>query len=110
MATLYKTNGEMKEVKPKKGKWFTFEELKDFIRSEDGQDMVQIVPLNTEGMNMVCNEEGKSEPGTCLSTCPKNVEAEKMWEREYPIAQYPNNNDQCICGNALVVHDSELEQ
>lgn len=107
MATLFKTNGEVLEVKPENGKSFTYKELQDFVKTPDS-DMIQIVPLRTEGMSMVCNEEGKLEPGTCMPNTPKNPKAEEMWEKEYPIAEFPNNNDQCICGDVLVATELEM--
>lgn len=113
MATYYKTNGEVLEVKPKNKKWFTYKELQAFVKKDKekaGDTMIEIVPLNTEDMSLVVNEEGKDNPGLCSSEAPRNEKAIELWRKEYPIGQFPNNNDECICGNALMVHDSELEK
>lgn len=107
MAKFYKTTDhdpetglkleEVTEVTPKNGKTFVYEELTAFV---DG--MVQIVPMPS-GKQMVINEEGK------LIGLPKNIKATEVWMKEYPIAEYPDNNDELIVGNALVCEESELE-
>lgn len=97
MATLYKVDGIIKEVKPKNGKKFKYEELRKIV---DG--MVEIVGLPS-GRAIVVNEEGK------LIGLQYNTEASKVWNKEYPIEKYPNNNDQTIVGDALVVEEKEIE-
>ena len=109
MAKYYKTNGKIIDVKPKDGKHFTYKELQDFIKGNgDDRGMVEIVPLPS-GKSIIVNEEGKGDIGVCQPDTPKNIRATKYWQKEYPISEYPNNNDELICGNALVVEESELE-
>jgi hypothetical protein len=95
MATLYTTDGIEIEVKPK-GESFSYEELKMIVGG-----LVEIVPL-PDGRSMVVNEEGK------LIGLPKNEEATKMWNKQYPIEDYSFNNDELVVGNALVATDKEL--
>lgn len=104
MAIHFTTDGVEKEVHPKKGKFFSYEELKDYVKG-----YIEIVPLPS-GKSIVVNEEGKMEPGVCMADTPKNELATKYWLKEYPINEFPNNNDACICGDALIVSDEELEQ
>lgn len=109
MGTLYKLSGVVKEVKPANGKTFSYKEMQDVVSEgmthlEKAQGvMVEIVPLPS-GKSMICNEEGK------LMSLPKNEKATEMWKVEYPIAEYPGNNDELIVGACLVVGESELEQ
>ena len=100
MATYYKTDGEIKAVKPKKD-FFSYKELQEFIKDGNNK-MVKIVPMPS-GKLMVVNEEGK------LIGLPKNEKATEIWKKEYPISEYPNNNDELICGNALVADEREIE-
>lgn len=101
MAKYYKLNGSIEDVSPKDGKYFSYEELQGFVGDDAGK-MIEIVPLPS-GKSMVVNEEGK------LIGLKMNEKATHYWMQEYPIAQYPGNNDELIVGNALVVEDSELE-
>lgn len=102
MATYYKVDGTVKVVNPKDGKFFSYEELQEFV-GEGNDKMIEIVPLPS-GKSMIVNEEGK------LIDLPKNEKATEYWKKEYPISEYPGNNDELIVGNALVVDESELEQ
>jgi hypothetical protein len=103
MGILYKADSwDIENVSPKNGKFFTYEELQNFVK--DGENgMVEIVPMPS-GRSMVVNEEGK------LIGLKMNNRATDVWKAEYPIEKYPNNNDELIVGNALVVEDNELEQ
>jgi len=96
MARYYKTDGTVKDVKPQNGKAFEYKELREFVGG-----MVEIVPLPS-GKSIIVNEEGK------LMGLPKNEMASMVWQAEYPIEQYPNNNDELIAGNALVASEDEL--
>jgi len=109
MAKYYKTTGEVLEVKPENGKHFVYKELQAFIKG-DGEDrgMVEIVPL-PDGKSIVVNEEGKEDIGVCRADTSKNIKATEVWKKVYPIDEYPDNNDELICGNALVCEESELE-
>lgn len=103
MAKLYKTNGEIIEIRPINGKSFSYEELKRYVGG-----MVEVVPLPS-GKLVVVNEEGKSEPGVCMADFPKNEAASEAWKKEYPIEKFPLNNDGLICGDSLVTEDSEIK-
>lgn len=98
MATYYKTNGEVKEVSPKNGKYFSYEELKSFV-----EGYVEIVPLPS-GKSIVVNEEGK------MIGLDKNEKASEEWLKEYPYEKYPFNNDGTIAGNALIATEEELNE
>lgn len=90
-ATFYTAEtGEVKEVAPKDGKVFTYEETSGFIGG-----LIQIVPL-PDGREMVVHEEGK------ILGLPKNEPATKLWKEVYPLEKYPENNDELIVGNAIV--------
>lgn len=52
MATLYLTSGEVKTVKPRKGKKFKLDELQEFVGG-----YIEIVPGS--GLMAFCNEEGR---------------------------------------------------
>ena|SRR3990167_9776859 len=102
MATYIKIDGTESEVKPANGKFFVYKELQDFVK--DGENgMVEIVPMPS-GKLLIGNEESK------LIGLAKNERATDLWKKEYPIDQYPHNNDELICGNVLIVNESELEQ
>ena len=112
MATHYSTTGKVIEVLPNNGKTFTYEELQHLVSavtddpdylSNVGRTMIEIVPLPS-GKSIVVNEEGK------LIGLPYNAEASKAWNEEYPIDQYPQNNDQTIVGNALIATETELRE
>lgn len=97
MAMLYKGGGaEGVEVKPADGKVFTYEELRGFIGGN-----IQIVPLPS-GKEMVVHDEGK------LIGLHPNYAASNVWKREYPIDQFPINNDELIVGPALLSTYEEL--
>lgn len=86
---LYKTDGSMVVVKPKNGTDFKYEELRTFVGG-----MVEIVPT-PNGRLIVVNEEGK------LIGLPYNNKGSDIWKSEYPISEYPNNNDETIVGDML---------
>lgn len=97
MATLYKGGGAAGvEVSPANGKSFTYEELRGFIGGN-----IQIVPMPS-GKDMVVHDEGK------LIGLHPNYAATDVWKKEYPIAVYPDNNDELVVGPALVATLAEL--
>ena len=91
MARLYKTNGEIIEMKPENGSDFSLEELKCVT---DG--LLELVYLDSETM-MVVDEEGK------LKGLPYNENATDVFRK-----QYPDRNDY-IVGNALVMKNNQLK-
>lgn len=98
MATFYKIGEEPKEVSPKNGKFFSYDELKEFVGG-----YIEIVPLPS-GKSIIVNEEGK-----CIGL-KVNEKASEYWLKEYPLDKYPNNNDGIIAGDALVATDEELNE
>lgn len=102
-AVWIKTDGTETEVTPKDGKYFSFEELRDFVR-DDFSQMVEIAPMPS-GKLLVCNEEGKlqAEPQV-------NKIATEIWKKEYPIEKYPHNNDELVVGNVLITDEGYLER
>jgi len=98
MATYYKTNGEVKEVSPKNGRYFTLEEMEKMVGGS-----IEIEPLPS-GKSIVVNEEGK------LIGLDKNEKASEEWLKEYPYDKYPFNNDGTIVGDALIATEEELNE
>ncbi len=97
MAILYKTDSTIQNVSPANGTDFKYKELTAFV-----EGMVEIVPLPS-GRLMVVNEEGK------LNGLKINLRATDVWKAEYPIEQYPHNNDELIVGVALVCESNEIK-
>ena len=96
-STHIKVDGTVTEVTPKDGKFFSLEELRGFVGGT-----VQIVPLPDERC-LVCNDEGK------LDGLPINEKGTDLWKEQYPIAEYPNNNDELMVGDILVCDASFIE-
>ena len=90
-ALLIKVDGEKKMVYPKLKKGLDYKELQSYVG-----DIIEIVPLG-KGRELICHEEGK------LIGLLKNDEASKIWSEHYPIDQYPENNDQLVVGDVLIV-------
>lgn len=82
--------GEMKLVYPKLKSGFKYEELRDYIGG-----IIQMVPMG-KGRELICHDEGK-----LIGLLP-NPRATKIWKEAYPIALYPNNNDELVVGDVLV--------
>lgn len=99
MAKIYKTDGSKEDVFPKDGKYFSYEELKEIVGG-----MVEILPLPKSNMLIVINENGKCDG------LEKNEVATEIWKREYPIEEYPENNDELIVGNVLVTDPEFIEE
>ena len=100
IAIYYPYLGEQRKVQPENGKTFTYQELQTLI---GGSGYIEIVPLPS-GRVIVVDEEGKLKSEEFWEV---NEPATEIWKLEYPIAQYPNNNDELIVGNALIC-DSKL--
>ena len=98
MATYYKTTGEVKEVSPENGRFFTLEEMQKMVGG-----LIEIEPLPS-GRSIVVNEEGK------MIGLEKNQRASEEWLKEYPYEKYPYNNDGTICGDALIATEEELNE
>jgi hypothetical protein len=96
MAKLYTVDGIVIDVLPKNRKSFSLEEMKMIVGG-----VVQIVPM-PDGDSIVVNDEGK------LIGLKINEEATKFWRDQYPIKEYPANNDELIVGNCLIATNEEL--
>lgn len=101
MAIYIKVSGEEKEVKPHDGKIFSLKELQDFVKVV-GSKTVDIVSMPS-GKQMVVNDNGK------IFKLPVNEKATKIFAEEYPIEEYPYNNNQDIVGDVLICDLSEIE-
>lgn len=88
----------MIEVEPNNGTDFTLEELQHIV---DGAMDIQKLPKS--GLIMVLNDEGK------LNGLPKNEKATELWKENYPIAEFPENNDELVVGTVLVCDPSMVK-
>ena len=95
MARFITVDGKDKEVKPEDGKRFKLGELQAYV---DGY--IEIISMPS-GQVIYLNEEGKCDG------LIKNELATKIWNEEFPIEKYPNNNDQLIVGNVLILSAKE---
>lgn len=90
-ASLYKTDGTVEEVSPADGKSFTLDELYAFVGSP-----IDITNLPS-GKQIVLNDEG------ALAPLEANEKAfTEIWEKEFPIEEYPHNNVPMLFGNVLL--------
>lgn len=90
MAKIYKTDGTKEDVFPKENGKFSLEEMQEIVGG-----YIETIDLPS-GMVMVLNEEGK------LEGLEKNEVATEIWKREFPIEDYPDNNDELVVGNVLL--------
>lgn len=102
MAKYIKVSGEEREVKPHDGKMFTLKELQDFVKFPCSKT-IDIVSMPS-GKQMVVNDNGK------IFQQKVNEKATKIFADEFPIAEYPFNNDQDIVGDVLICDLSEIEE
>lgn len=95
-AKLYKTDGTIKSIKPVSGKTFTLKELQEYVGGLiDIQDLPKLKKV------LILNDEGK------IIGLPRNELATEVWKKEYPIAEFPDNNDELIVGDVIIC-DEEL--
>ena len=98
MATLIKTDGTFVEVKPENGKAFTLDELQKFVGG-----LIDVIVFPS-GKSLYINDEGKN------IGLPVNWQAQEMvWKKEYPIENYPLNNDETLVGDVLLLSAEEDE-
>lgn len=91
-AELIKTDGSVMEVMPFGGKKsFSLKELQEIV---GGSIDIQRLPKSKK--KLVLNESGK------LIGLPVNKVASKLWRENYPITEYPFNNDGTIVGDVIV--------
>ena len=105
MAKFINVEGEEKEVKPKNGNDFTLGELREGVIYTDEKGIrhrnIEIINLPS-GNRMVVNEEGK------LLGLSENKKAIEIWKKEFPIEEFPNNNDQLVVGNIVIATPREV--
>ena len=87
VAWLVKADGSIKEVKPKKGKTFTLEELQGFVGGN-----VEVISL-PNGKELWLNEEGK------LDNLPINEKLSTLWF--FLFAGYDLGADDFVVGDCL---------
>lgn len=97
-AIYLKTDGTSKEITPVDGKNFSLKELQDYV---GGSRVIDIQDLPKSNRVMILDDNGKCEGQ------PKNEKATEIWKEEYPIEEYPFNNDELIVGD-VVVCDNKL--
>lgn len=88
-------DGKVEEVKPKDGKQFTLKELQGFVGGT-----IDVLMFPSENV-MYVNDNGK------LEGLEKNEKATEIFKKEFPIETYPNNNDELIVGDVLVMTKEE---
>lgn len=98
-AKLIKTDGSVVDVRPKDGKYFSYDELKGFVGG-----YVELCNIGNPQKLMIVNEEGK------LIGLPKNTVATEIWRNTWPIDKFPFNNDELIVGDALICDSDLLEE
>ncbi len=91
-ALLIRSDSTARRVKPLK-KEFTLEELQGFIGGN-----IEIVRLPS-GLSMVVHEIGKA------LGLPKNERATAIWQKEFPLDKYPDNNDSLIVGDVVLAEE-----
>ncbi len=88
---LIKIDGTTTEVEPQNGKKFSLDELRGYVGGT-----IDTVRLPKSGKYMIVNDNGK------LDGLPKNERATEIWKKEFPISEYPHNNDELIVGDVLM--------
>ena len=94
MAQIIKTTGEVIEVTPKNGKYFSLEELQSAVE-HNGHHYIEAVNL-FNGQTMIVNEEGRLPH----VAAPYNIKATQIFRRAYPC--------DFIFGNVIVCNNNEL--
>lgn len=89
MAKIYKTNGEIVDIKPKNGKDFQLKELNDIVGG-----CIELVTLPNDEF-MVVNEEGK------MIGLPVNENATEIFHRRIGRGDY-------IAGDCLICKTSQI--
>lgn len=93
-AKLYKVDGTILEIEPIKGKTFSLKELQGYVGGTiDIQDLPSFKKV------MILNDNGK------IIGLLKNEKATEIWKEEYPIKDFPNNNDELIVGDVVICDD-----
>lgn len=90
-ALVLEADGRKLEIEPNNGTDFTLAEMQHIC---GGTIDIQRLPKSNK--IMVLNDNGK------LDGLPKNEAATELWKMNYPIAEYPENNDELVVGNVIV--------
>lgn len=98
MATYLKADGTEQTVYPASGTQFTLKELQDLVHGR-----IELCRL-PNGAILIVNEDGKNEG------LPENAEATKIWKEQYPIEQYPYNNDELVVGDVVLIDNDERDE
>jgi hypothetical protein len=98
MPEILRTTGQRETVQPANGRIFTLRELQAIV---GGTIAIQRLPRT--GGFMVLHDEGK------LLELPINEAASTLWCQNYPLDEYPVNNDGLIAGDVLICQLSDLE-
>jgi hypothetical protein len=98
MALLIRTDGSEEKVFPVGGAPFQLAKLQELV---GGYIEMPELP---DGRTMIVNETGK------LDGLPKNEKATAIWQKAFPIEKYPNNNDQLVVGDVLLIGACNCQQ
>lgn len=93
-AIIYCVDGSHYEIKPADG-YLTLKLMQNIVGG-----YIDIQELPEDGKLMVLNDCGK------LDGLDKNEKATEIWKRNYPITEYPINNDELVVGNVIVCDSS----
>jgi len=85
---LIKTDCSVELVLPKNGSDFSLDELQIFVGGP-----IQVVPLGEEGLELLCNDEGK------LEGMERNVLATRIWELWW------GDKTDIVVGNVMIFND-----
>lgn len=92
-AEVIQASGYRYPIEPENGKSFSYSEL---VKIVGGTIDIQRLPKT--GGKIVVNDNGKiSNP-----PLPVNEIASALWRKNYPIEEFPINNDGTIVGDVLV--------
>lgn len=94
-AKIIFTDGRVVNTRPANGKDFSLEEMQDIV---GGSIDIQQLPKSEQVI--VLNDNGKLEGKEV------NELATKVWKENYPISEYPFNNDELIVGTVLICDSS----
>jgi hypothetical protein len=90
-AIVHNADGYTYPIEPENGVDFSLEEMREIVGGT-----IDIKKLPKDGKLMVLNDSGK------LEGLRENKQATGIWKRNYPISEYPYNNDELVVGNVLV--------
>jgi hypothetical protein len=92
-AEVIQASGYRYPIEPENGKSFTLQELRRIVGGT-----IDIQRLPKTGGKMVLNDDGK----IMRPPLPVNQIASKIWQKNYPIAEFPIGNDETIVGDVLI--------